>query len=143
MTLVDTHGGTLHGYHLPAEGASDEALALFGFPGLAEYEKYRGLFAGHPDFIEPTASGTRAAAYSATNAPSCDRWTRTADSMAATARPGAGHERLSATTALSGEGDHTTRDSRGGRRTSYGGRQRSAGQRHMVAVLGRLPGLSP
>ncbi|MFD3410457.1 NIPSNAP family protein [Streptomyces cyaneofuscatus] len=52
MTLVDAHGGTHHGYYLPAEGASDEALALFSFPGLAEYEKYRGLFGRHPDFIE-------------------------------------------------------------------------------------------
>ncbi|MET9925160.1 MULTISPECIES: NIPSNAP family protein [unclassified Streptomyces] len=51
MTLVDAHGGTHHGYYLPAEGASDEALALFSFPSLAAYEKYRGLFGRHPDFI--------------------------------------------------------------------------------------------
>jgi len=28
MDLVDSHGGTQHGYFLPAEGASDKALAL-------------------------------------------------------------------------------------------------------------------
>jgi hypothetical protein len=29
MELVNLHGGTHHGYFLPAEGASDQALALF------------------------------------------------------------------------------------------------------------------
>jgi hypothetical protein len=28
MELVNLHGGTHHGYFLPAEGASDKALAL-------------------------------------------------------------------------------------------------------------------
>lgn len=51
MRLVDAHGGTHHGYFLPAEGASDLALALFSFPSLAEYEQYRKLFGRHPDFI--------------------------------------------------------------------------------------------
>ena len=32
MELVNLHGGTHHGYFLPAEGASDQALALFSFP---------------------------------------------------------------------------------------------------------------
>jgi hypothetical protein len=41
-----------HGYFLPAEGASDKALALFSFPSLAAYEQYRALFGVHPDFIE-------------------------------------------------------------------------------------------
>ena len=51
MELVDEHGGTHHGYFLPAEGASDLALALFSFPSLAAYEQYRTLFGRHPDFI--------------------------------------------------------------------------------------------
>lgn len=51
MELVDAHGGTHHGYFLPAEGASDKALALFSFPSLAAYEEYRTLFGKHPDFI--------------------------------------------------------------------------------------------
>jgi hypothetical protein len=50
--LVNQHGGTHHGYFLPAEGASDKALALFSFPSLAAYEQYRQLFGQHPDFIE-------------------------------------------------------------------------------------------
>src|SRR5258708_14283348 len=52
MDLVDSHGGTHHGYFLPAEGASDKALALFSFPSLAAYEQYRALFGAHPDSIE-------------------------------------------------------------------------------------------
>ncbi|MYU24113.1 NIPSNAP family protein [Streptomyces sp. SID8352] len=52
MALVDAHGGSHHGYYLPAEGASDEALALFSFPSLAEYERYRELFGRDPEFIE-------------------------------------------------------------------------------------------
>jgi hypothetical protein len=39
-------------YFLPAEGASDKALALFSFPSLAAYEQYRALFGSDPDFIE-------------------------------------------------------------------------------------------
>ena len=37
---------------VPAEGASDKALALFSFPSLAAYEQYRALFGSDPDFIE-------------------------------------------------------------------------------------------
>lgn len=51
MRLVGEHGGTHHGYFLPAEGASDLALALFSFPSLAAYEQYRRLFGRHPDFV--------------------------------------------------------------------------------------------
>ncbi|MET7411216.1 NIPSNAP family protein [Streptomyces rubiginosohelvolus] len=51
MELVQAHGGTHHGYFLPAEGASDEALALFSFPSLAAYEEYRHLFGRDPEFI--------------------------------------------------------------------------------------------
>ena len=51
IALVNRHGGTHHGYFLPAEGASDQALALFSFPSLAEYERYRARFGVDPDFI--------------------------------------------------------------------------------------------
>lgn len=52
IQLVDAHGGTHHGYFLPAEGASDKALALFSFPSLAAYEQYRALFGTDPEFLE-------------------------------------------------------------------------------------------
>jgi hypothetical protein len=48
MQLVERHGGSHHGYFLPSEGASDVAYALFSFPSLADYERYRG----DRDFIE-------------------------------------------------------------------------------------------
>lgn len=41
IPLVNKFGGQHHGYFLPSEGASNVALALFTFPGLAEYEVYR------------------------------------------------------------------------------------------------------
>jgi hypothetical protein len=51
MQLVNLHGGTHHGYFLPAEGVSDKALALFSFPSLAAYERYRALFGKDPDSV--------------------------------------------------------------------------------------------
>lgn len=51
IELVNKYGGTHHGYFLPAEGASDKALALFSFPSLADYEEYRQHFGQHPDFV--------------------------------------------------------------------------------------------
>ncbi|MBO9716784.1 MAG: NIPSNAP family protein [Pseudoxanthomonas sp.] len=51
MRLVDLHGGRHHGYFLPAEGASDRALALFSFDSLAAYEQYRSRFGIDPEFI--------------------------------------------------------------------------------------------
>ena len=41
IPLVERFGGQHHGYFLPSEGASDIALALFSFPSLARYERYR------------------------------------------------------------------------------------------------------
>ena len=41
IPLVERFGGTHHGYFLPHEGSSDKAVALFSFPSLAAYEKYR------------------------------------------------------------------------------------------------------
>ena len=43
IELVNRFGGLHHGYFLPGEGASNIAYALFSFPTLAEYEKYRTL----------------------------------------------------------------------------------------------------
>ena len=51
MVLVNRHGGVHHGYFLPAEGASDRALALFSFESLAAYEQYRRGFGVDPAFI--------------------------------------------------------------------------------------------
>ena len=51
IRLVNAHGGQHHGYFLPAEGASDRALALFSFPSLAAYEKYRERFGVDPEFV--------------------------------------------------------------------------------------------
>jgi hypothetical protein len=52
IELVERHGGIHHGYFLPAEGASDRALALFSFPSLADYDRYRSRFGSDPDFVE-------------------------------------------------------------------------------------------
>ena len=52
IELVNRHGGQHHGYFLPSEGASDRALALFSFPNLAEYERYRSRFGVDPEFID-------------------------------------------------------------------------------------------
>src|ERR1017187_6754670 len=73
MELVDSHGGKHHGYFLPAEGASDKALALFSFPGLAAYEQYRALFGAHPDFIEADRIRDDSGCVLRTNGPSCGR----------------------------------------------------------------------
>lgn len=41
IPLVGRFGGTHHGYFLPSEGANNVALALFSFPSLTDYERYR------------------------------------------------------------------------------------------------------
>ena len=51
MRLVNKHGGTHHGYFLPAEGASDRAEALFSFESLAANERYRARFGTDPEFV--------------------------------------------------------------------------------------------
>jgi hypothetical protein len=51
MRLVTKHGGTHHGYFLPAEGASDRAEVLFSFDSLAAYERYRARFGTDPEFV--------------------------------------------------------------------------------------------
>ncbi|RLV48238.1 NIPSNAP family protein [Nocardioides mangrovicus] len=51
IRLVNSRGGTHHGYFLPAEGASDKAMALFSFESLAAYEEYRRGFGVDPEFV--------------------------------------------------------------------------------------------
>jgi hypothetical protein len=41
VPLVKRFGGIHHGYFLPHESANDLAVALFSFPSLADYERYR------------------------------------------------------------------------------------------------------
>jgi hypothetical protein len=55
IALVNKHGGEHHGYFLPAEGADNVAYALFSFPSLHAYERYRSLFASDPEFIAANA----------------------------------------------------------------------------------------
>ena len=52
IRLVNRLGGTHHGYFMPSEGDSDEAFALFTFPSLAEYERYRETSATDPECQE-------------------------------------------------------------------------------------------
>ncbi len=52
IDLVNKFGGKHHGYFLPSEGANDVALALFTFPSLAEYEKYRNASFKDEDCIK-------------------------------------------------------------------------------------------
>ncbi len=49
IPLVEKLGGKHHGYFLPHEGPNNIALALFTFPSLAEYERYRGAAASDPE----------------------------------------------------------------------------------------------
>ena len=49
IPLVEKFGGQHHGYFMPHEGANDIALALFSFPSLADYERYRAQAAEDPD----------------------------------------------------------------------------------------------
>lgn len=41
IALVNQFGGNHHGYFLPSEGSRDTAYALFSFPSLSDYERYR------------------------------------------------------------------------------------------------------
>lgn len=41
IPLVERFGGQHHGYFLPSEGANNIAMAMFTFPSLAAYERYR------------------------------------------------------------------------------------------------------
>src|SRR3569623_241048 len=46
IPLVERFGGRHLGYFLPHEGANNVAVALFSFPSLAEYERYRAAADG-------------------------------------------------------------------------------------------------
>lgn len=47
--LIGKFGGQHHGYFLPSEGRSDEALSLFSFPSLTAYDAYRAAASTDPD----------------------------------------------------------------------------------------------
>ena len=49
VPLVNKFGGTHHGYFLPHESANDLAIAIFSFPSLAAYERYRVDSAADPE----------------------------------------------------------------------------------------------
>ena len=49
IRMIVKFGGVHHGYFLPSEGRSDEALALFSFPSLSAYENYRKDAAADPE----------------------------------------------------------------------------------------------
>jgi hypothetical protein len=51
MPLVERFGGRHHGYFLPSEGANNIAYALFSFPSLAEYERYRERSKNDPECV--------------------------------------------------------------------------------------------
>ena len=51
IPLVNKFGGNHNGYFLPSEGANNIALALFTFPNLAEYERYRQASFQDPECI--------------------------------------------------------------------------------------------
>jgi hypothetical protein len=51
LNLVVRFGGLHHGYFLPAEGANNIAYAMFSFPSLAAYERYRFESARDPECI--------------------------------------------------------------------------------------------
>ena len=51
IPLVNKFGGQHLGYFLPHEGANNIGYALFNFPSLATYEKYRTDSMKDPDCI--------------------------------------------------------------------------------------------
>jgi hypothetical protein len=55
IPLVEKFGGTHHGYFLPHEGASNQAVALFSFGSLAAYEEYRTKAASDPECQQAVA----------------------------------------------------------------------------------------
>ena len=52
IPIVTRFGGTHHGCFLPHEGANDIAYALFSFPSLAAYERYRADIRRDPEAAE-------------------------------------------------------------------------------------------
>jgi len=69
MRLIEKYGGTHHGYFVPGdmpsnaafsfaglgeEGPPNIAIALFSFPDIASYERYRSVVAEDPDCLAET-----------------------------------------------------------------------------------------
>ena len=63
IPLVEKFGGTHHGYFLPKKSASDMAVALFSFPSLADYERYRSDLRLDPDCRKPQPGRQKHAAF--------------------------------------------------------------------------------
>jgi antibiotic biosynthesis monooxygenase (ABM) superfamily enzyme len=57
IALIAKFGGRHHGYFLPGEGKSDEALCLFSFASLADYEAYRRRAASDAEAQEAVRFG--------------------------------------------------------------------------------------
>ena len=55
VAITPRFGGTHHGYFLPSEGWSDIAFAIFSFPSLVDYDKYRTDIASDPDVLKARA----------------------------------------------------------------------------------------
>lgn len=49
IPLVNRMGGVHHGFFLPHKAANNIAVALFSFPSLAEFEKYREVAKTDPE----------------------------------------------------------------------------------------------
>jgi len=60
--IIQRCGGSLVGYYLPKEGATDFAIALIDFESLAAYEAYRERLAVDPDARRNIAEVSEAAA---------------------------------------------------------------------------------
>ena len=73
MELVNLRGSTHHGYVLPAEGASDRALALFSFPASPHMSNTVPCSAKIQNSSLQTGSEMTAAACCDTSGPSCAR----------------------------------------------------------------------
>jgi len=76
--LIEKYGGTHHGYFLPAQnppaatlsfpgvgrdGPGNIAIALFSFPSVQAYEKYRAHVPADPECIAATARVERSPAF--------------------------------------------------------------------------------
>ncbi|MFJ4348692.1 NIPSNAP family protein [Pseudomonas sp. NPDC089401] len=59
IAIVNRMGGQHHGYFLPSEGANNIAYALFSFPSLAAYERYRQASTEDEACIELFADAAR------------------------------------------------------------------------------------
>lgn len=51
LRVIPRLGGNVLGYFLPHEGSNCEGWGLVSFPGLAEYEAYRGRLKRDPEAV--------------------------------------------------------------------------------------------